>query len=216
MFNKFTRGAMLLFFAVFTISLHAQVGIGTTSPDGSAALQIQSTSKGMLIPRMTQAQRQAISNPANGLMVYQTDGTPGFYFNAGTSGSPNWVVITSGVMIPSTTGNGGKFLTTDGTSLTWAQPTNVLMPLVTTTVGDGGTYPVSIPSSAIGGYFFIDFQSLTWTNQVNINITLPSPATAGNGASFKLAYLNLGNMNGFLPTFLLKPLQENFLQVTER
>ncbi len=51
----------------------AQVGFGTTSPDASSALDITSTTKGLLIPRMTNAQRQAISNPAAGLQVFVTD-----------------------------------------------------------------------------------------------------------------------------------------------
>ncbi|MFP4664524.1 MAG: FISUMP domain-containing protein [Bacteroidales bacterium] len=48
------------------------VGIGTNQPDGSAALDISSTSKGFLPPRMTEAQRDAINNPASGLMVFNT------------------------------------------------------------------------------------------------------------------------------------------------
>lgn len=58
---------------------HAQVGIGTSNPNNSAALDIESTTKGLLTPRMTAAQRTAISSPANGLMVYQTDNTPNLY-----------------------------------------------------------------------------------------------------------------------------------------
>ena len=55
------------------------------------ALDVQSTSKGLLIPScLTQAQRTVISNPANGLQVFQTDGSSGVYFNAGTPASPNW------------------------------------------------------------------------------------------------------------------------------
>ena len=49
------------------------VGIGTISPDASAQLEINSTTKGLLPPRMTTAQRDAISNPAIGLMIYNTD-----------------------------------------------------------------------------------------------------------------------------------------------
>ncbi|MBK9104240.1 MAG: tail fiber domain-containing protein [Saprospiraceae bacterium] len=49
------------------------VGIGTSTPDTSAALHLSSTSKGLLIPRMTTAQRLAISTPAQGLLVYDLD-----------------------------------------------------------------------------------------------------------------------------------------------
>lgn len=58
---------------------YAQVGIGTINPNTSAALDIESTSKGLLIPRMTAAQRVAINTPADGLVVYQTDSNPGLY-----------------------------------------------------------------------------------------------------------------------------------------
>ena len=61
------------------------LGIGTTTPATSAALDITSTTKGLLIPRMTNAQRQAISSPVAGLMVFQTDGAAGrFMFYDGT------------------------------------------------------------------------------------------------------------------------------------
>jgi hypothetical protein len=57
----------------------AQVGIGTTTPDASAMLDITSTSRGLLLPRMTAAQRTTIASPANGLMVYQTDAPIGIW-----------------------------------------------------------------------------------------------------------------------------------------
>lgn len=56
------------------------VGIGTLSPDPSAILDIVSTTKGILIPRMTKAQRNAIIAPPQGLLIYQTNSTPGFYY----------------------------------------------------------------------------------------------------------------------------------------
>ena len=55
------------------------VGIGNTTPVVSAALEVSSTTKGFLFPRMTSAQRLAIGSPATGLMVYQTDSREGVY-----------------------------------------------------------------------------------------------------------------------------------------
>ncbi len=63
----------LLLFSIAIFSTTAQVGIGTTEPDPSAALEIDSDSGGFLPPRMTTAKRDAISNPARGLMIYNTD-----------------------------------------------------------------------------------------------------------------------------------------------
>lgn len=76
------------------MQIYAQnVGISVdgSTPDNSAMLDIKSTSGGLLIPRMTKSQRDAISSPATSLIIYQTDNTPGFYYNAGTPSSPNWV-----------------------------------------------------------------------------------------------------------------------------
>lgn len=58
-----------------TAGLHAQVAINSTGapPAANALLDISSTNKGLLIPRMTRAQRMAIAAPPVGLMVYQTD-----------------------------------------------------------------------------------------------------------------------------------------------
>ena len=75
----------LLAAVLLTATTYAQVGIGTTDPNGSAALDITSTTKGLLIPRMTNAQRKAISNPAAGLQVFVTDFDGGsFMFYDGT------------------------------------------------------------------------------------------------------------------------------------
>ncbi len=53
--------------------------------DNSAMLDVSSTTQGILIPRMTATQRTAIASPANGLLVYQTDGISGFYFFTGSA-----------------------------------------------------------------------------------------------------------------------------------
>ena len=58
---------------VFTATTSAQVGIGTTTPDASAALDITSTTGGLLVPRMTAVQRDAITSPAQGLIIFCSD-----------------------------------------------------------------------------------------------------------------------------------------------
>jgi hypothetical protein len=76
----------------------AQIGVGTTSPNAKAALDIQSPANntGVLIPRLTAAQRMGIASPPQGLMVYQTDGTAGggtqtgFWYYGGAGG---WVFL---------------------------------------------------------------------------------------------------------------------------
>ena len=83
----------LLAAVLLTATTYAQVGIGTTNPNTSAALDITSTTKGLLIPRMLAAARTAIDTPATGLMVFQTDGAAGFYYYNGSS----WVAITAGL-----------------------------------------------------------------------------------------------------------------------
>lgn len=80
----------LFFFCKSGLSQGVSINETNTPPDPSAMLDVESTEKGMLIPRMTQTQRDAISSPATGLLIYQTDYEPGFYFNAGTSDSPAW------------------------------------------------------------------------------------------------------------------------------
>lgn len=74
----------------------AQVAINTdgSDPNSSAMLDIKSDTSGLLIPRMTMGQRNVIGNPATGLMIFQTDNTPGYYFFDGTS----WKTIGSGAL----------------------------------------------------------------------------------------------------------------------
>ena len=103
----------LLAAVLLTATTYAQVGIGTTTPDASAALDITSTTKGLLIPRMTAAQRDAISSPATGLMIYQTDGTVGFYYYNGSSWAE--VAATSATYSIGDVVNGGVVFWIDST-----------------------------------------------------------------------------------------------------
>ncbi|OON70014.1 tail fiber domain-containing protein [Hymenobacter sp. CRA2] len=70
------------------------VGIGTATPNAKAALDVTATDKGVLVPRLTQAQRTAIAAPVPaGLLVYQTDGMPGFWYYEATAG---WTSLGAG------------------------------------------------------------------------------------------------------------------------
>lgn len=72
----------------FYIKSSGSIGIGTSSPDNSALVDMTSTSKGLLPPRMSYAQIQAISNPADGLFIYCTD--------CGTDNAGAFAVFVSG------------------------------------------------------------------------------------------------------------------------
>jgi hypothetical protein len=68
------KQSILLFALLFATTLtQAQIGIGTNTPNASAKLEISSTSQGFLPPRMTAIQRNAISNPVAGLIVWCND-----------------------------------------------------------------------------------------------------------------------------------------------
>jgi hypothetical protein len=86
--------SLALLVAIFRLS-YGQVSINTSAnpPDPSSMLDISGTGKGLLIPRMTFAQRNSIDSPANALLIYQTDSSPGFYFNRGTPVTPEWIFL---------------------------------------------------------------------------------------------------------------------------
>lgn len=83
---------LLIIATTICITASAQMGIGVSSPDASAQLEVASVSRGLLMPRMTMAQRNAIVSPATSLMVYQTDNQPGYYYYTGTG----WTRLSSG------------------------------------------------------------------------------------------------------------------------
>ncbi len=79
------KNLLIIAIIAFSTTVNAQMGIGNAVPHSSAQLDITSTTKGLLMPRMTLAQRDAITAPAAGLMIFQTDVNPGiFYFNNGS------------------------------------------------------------------------------------------------------------------------------------
>jgi len=125
--------------ALLVSSVWAQqnVGIGTNTPHPTALLELYSTSKGLLIPRMTQAERDAISSPATGLLIYQTDNTPGFYYWNGTawipllsssSGSGLFWSLTGNSITSAWNGSSGNFLGTTNAQPLVIATTNTTTP----------------------------------------------------------------------------------------
>lgn len=149
----------IAFLLLYCIKGEAQVGVGTTTPNSSAQLDITSTSKGILIPRMTAAQREAIASPATGLMVFQTDGTAGFYYNSGTPAIPAWAMVqtsTNGVADGSitnaklasaaVTGSKIKFRTVSSAVTLDADDYVVII---------NGNYTVQLPASPVDGQMYV-------------------------------------------------------------
>ncbi|NUM50865.1 MAG: collagen-like protein [Flavobacteriales bacterium] len=87
------------------ISAQNNVGIGTNTPDGSAVLDVTSNDKGVLVPRLSTIQINAIPNPATGLLVYDTN-VDCFFFNSETPGAPVWTNLCSSGL-PGATGPTG-------------------------------------------------------------------------------------------------------------
>src|SRR6476661_4026835 len=162
------------------------VGIGTTSPDANAALEINSTSKGLLIPRLTEAQRLALATaslPA-GLMVFQTNGTsPGFWYFYGSQ----WLSLpdanTAGTVRSVTAGTGlsGGTITTTGT---------IAMP----NVGTAGTYGTAtqvprITTDAQGRVTAVTPTTITAVQSVTAGTGLSGGTITGTGT---IALTNVG------------------------
>ncbi|MGB9913255.1 MAG: hypothetical protein ACPLRO_07805, partial [Candidatus Kapaibacteriota bacterium] len=162
------------------------VGIGTTTPDNSAILELYSTSHGFLVPRLTTTQRNAISSPATGLVIYNLDTQRFEYFN-GTQ----WVGIVSSIAtVPFN-------LISSGTNTT-----------ATMTVGSGAT--IALGGGTVESNKFIGTGSTTDAVDLNTseiagvlpvakggtgNSTTPGNGQLliGNGIGFSLANLTAGN-----------------------
>ncbi|MEE9348598.1 MAG: tail fiber domain-containing protein [Flavobacteriaceae bacterium] len=111
----------------------AQVGIGTITPNISSELEINSTTGGLLIPRMTFAQRNAIATPATSLLIYQTNLISGYYFYNGTA----WQLLNNdnywqrtGTNLDVATANDDIVFNSDDTSITFATVSGASDPMI--------------------------------------------------------------------------------------
>jgi trimeric autotransporter adhesin len=89
--NKILASLLLFtfFIATKTVAQSVSINADSTAADSSAILDIKSAKKGILVPRLTKAQKDSIAMPAVGLLVFQTDSDKGFYYYNGSS----WLLL---------------------------------------------------------------------------------------------------------------------------
>ncbi len=141
------------------------VGIGTATPAPSALLDLTSTTKGLLAPRLTAAQRAAVASPAAGLLVYQTDGVQrGFWYHDGSA----WTYLS-----PTAAGdNLGSHTATQNLNLAGNQ-----------LVGNGGTQGLSISSTGqVGVGVVAPAARLDVQGDLRVGLSTPAltPGSFGN------------------------------------
>lgn len=92
---------------VATFKIGGQVGIGTTSPNASSILDVSSTTKGILIPRMTNTQMNAISSPDTSLQVFNTTNNAYYYYDGSAWRTMSNIYIADGTLTGDRTLSGG-------------------------------------------------------------------------------------------------------------
>ena len=179
---------------------NAQTGIGTATPNAAAKLEIASTDKGLLIPRMTKAQRESITlaAAANGLLVYQTDDVVGFYVNNSSTTTPSWTRLNSDWIrsssnnISYTAGN----VSTTGALTGGNSDTSSISGFSANITSVAANYPLAASDNG---------KVIQSTSATAITITIPSGLPAGFNCTvvqmgagqitFTGTYFNRGNFN---------------------
>ena len=177
---------IVLAFLVITITGYSQVGVGTTNPNASAVLDVTSTSKGLLPPRMTDAQKNAITSPVAGLMLWCTNcGTNGQMqvFNGSEwtdlLGSPSIKASSNGTADISAYAVSGSSTGTLSVGVPASGVTQTIIATVTTV----GTYSIS---STANGVTFANNGSFSSTGSQNIILTASGTPTSAGSHTFTL------------------------------
>lgn len=192
--------ALLLVASLESYSQSVGVNTDGSAPDNSALLDVKSTSKGILVPRMTEAQRTAIASPATGLLVYQTNNTVGFYVNNGTAAVPNWQLVGS----TSSTGGVAVYTGVGGGALNQTVSDLALRTFIVTYSGGSGaasTINITLPSAS--SYVTGTILRFTLTDYITANATwnLTSPSSFYHSLNFNnvsmASGVTVGATNGF-------------------
>jgi hypothetical protein len=198
-----------LLFSIFlmlgSLNSFAQIGIGTTTPAASAALEVSSTgsNKGILIPRISATQKDAISNPAEGLLIYQTSAPVGFYYYTNNS----WrLMVTQTDLDAKVTKVSGKDLSSN--DYTSAEKTKLAAitgtGVQTTITGNAGTATKLASSKNINGVAFdgstdiaVPAAAETLTgNTLKSTVTGSSLTSVGTLVNLTVTAPILGSLNG--------------------
>ena len=141
------KQVLIAAFSIASIQLFSQVGIGTSAPDASAVLEVQSTQKGLLIPRMTSTDRDAIASPATGLMIFNTT-TGTFEFYSGSTWTAFQSAYSAGTGLSISAGT----ISVDNTVVTSNYSGNVEIGGVLSAGGSGHASAVLSASSTTKGF----------------------------------------------------------------
>lgn len=184
----------------------AQVGINTTTPDPSSLLDVTSTTKGVLLPRMTTGQRNAISTPATGLLVYDNqlnkfigfDGTAwtqnvfggtkwATSGNAGTNSATDFLGTTDNTPLSFRT-NGAQAMTITADGQVRVEGSNLNNPRLFISRSNAATsYPTVLAAvnNAPGTAFPVNYitANLAGAGRIKGNYAFANSATANNGTT---------------------------------
>jgi len=174
---------------LFALMSYSQVGIGTVTPDKSSMLDVSSTNKGFLYPRLTEVERDGIVNPAKGLTVYNLD-EDCLQINSGTSSSPDWSCVGSSSVVSSTSSvlnncdaNGFEGVYINGTALTASS-----------------TFSVTITNNSFNSTDNISFTTgdlvLSGVSGLSVSGVSPTSATIVSGGSQVVEYSLTGTPSG--------------------
>lgn len=215
-----------------SIYRNGNIGLGTSTPNASAALDITSTTKGFLPPRMTTTQRNAISSPASGLVIFNTS-TNSLEINVGTPATPVWTSGSSSGGSGSSTYPSSSMLGYDPSSTATAStsaPTSVSISGITCTrqatgtySGNGHSYATYSSSAALtfyqaytlaknmGGYLATFTSNAEW-QYVETNL-LSGSIFNTNGCWIGMAKLSLGVGGHYQPDFELRWITGEFPEI---
>jgi hypothetical protein len=200
--------------SLYSTSFAQSVGINgdNTQPNGSAMLDVKSTTKGMLVPRMTATERGNISTPATGLLVFQTDGTSGFYYYTG-SGS-TWALIggssgSSGTVTSIDVSGGSTGLTSSGGPVTTSGTVTLAGTLAVANGGTGTTTGSITGTSALTFAAGGSNQNVTLTPSGTGNTLLNGNVGVGTASPNASAKVEVSSTTqGFLPPRMSKTEQD--------